>query len=723
MHLIFAFIASGLLFVTASGQTCTPLPKKADLKQIALNSEVAIVGKIGKKVGVIGKGSKKRYNITVTVDTTFKLNNGGLKKKKKITVGPFGKAENCIDIKKGKALFFLKSSGVKSFYWISTNPKVKVSKKDKKMVSKFLTPPKFKKIEKDVTVRRGYDIKEKCRASGKPDQVYWTLNGAKLKKPFPKGVKVKGAKKPKLEISRAEVTNSGKYVCVAHNSKLNISAHFTLNVNIQEIKNCNRCSDESFCLEGICCQDNINRMRCLCYSGYSAERCNLRTVTKINKPAVAGSQTAAILGLCLAMLVSLMICVVAYVGCRKKKAGARNQNGYTRKSSIPTNEEEIDAPTSAPLLMSNLPIARNSLLHNENDDAFENRPNTNQIVYQGQGSDLSSTRAVLDEPHNPQRLSDRRSTSSLSDSTKKRQRLNGLAKSGPFPNGSQRGSSSEVSPTKLEIPHQERLGQALNDLQNESTGSRSSLQHHHAPRLPLDNGLDIIVKHQSANMLSGSVTNLNLPNDVRQDQYSPSTIGSAKNHKVTTFEPDGKIQQENMGRDEGPLSSVTTHSPVSSSGPTPRLGHSDDVGSPVQPQSSLPGDHRHFQFNSAPKDYYMEDEGHYRQPLYSNSLESNRTENDDPFSGVEIPNMSLGLDSDEKQSPAQVRRPVQEDDGFIFTEPSPKPVYTNTASAQLHQLPLLSKQAATRQYPGIGSTVSLSSGTDMSEPESPSINV
>jgi len=765
--LMFLLFSTVFLFLscTVESQTCTPLPKKYDIKSLAKASPIILVAKVKKVIDKQGKGSKIKYNATVTIDTVFPLKNGGLSKKNKISVGPFGKKDGCIAVKKGKkALFFLKETSEPGFFWITTNPILRKYKKDKRTLKKFLIIFKKNKVNQDAKFTKKMKLKCKPQKKQAPYTFTWKFQDKDLKnreQDLKIGVK-SNSKSSTFTVKSASTNNSGKYVCIAFSKKLNLSASLTFTVDVQPDKHANcvrKCGEDinGFCFHGgMCCQDPGSQPRCLCNSGYSGQRCEHRA--DYRKPEPTGKEyrhqqrLIAVMGLCLALIAVMIICFSVYCLFKKKRSKVQHMllKAYSNGPSRHANVESYERPSVAQPLMSDFPPDGSEGHYGE--DTFPAEANNSNNVAddngQTQASDVSSTAAVLDEPHSPCVLSTRPSVSSFNG---KRDRLPGLSKSGPHRTASgrlnSRSSSNQLSHASRALEN-DSFGNSL-----EPRGSKSSLPHHQ-PQFPLDRGLGSIVKHQPDSVLSNSVSNLldYVDGPVRvsppsqqpllMNSTSPTgSFGSSKNHKVTTFDPQGNIQLEHLGRTESPLSAVIPHSPVSSTenyptssehtepfarnslglSPNGQLSPADDFAKHNERSADHSAHDQYYNHQYSPScDYYQDACSESRTP----------TDTEDPFNGVEIPDTSLGLynASMQQKTLGSCLEKSQDSETFYFSEPSMAAQNGNIsiASAQVRQLPLLTNQVHDKLNEP-GSTLSLTSESmscqSTDDDESPSINV
>ncbi|XP_051955521.1 pro-neuregulin-2, membrane-bound isoform-like isoform X2 [Xyrauchen texanus] len=189
--------------------------------------------------------------------------------------------------------------------------------------------PTLRRMKNPVLVGEGSRLIVKCEASGSPTLEYkWYKDGTELKKS--KEIRIRNGKKnSKVQIGRAKPEDSGNYTCVAENYLGKDNG--TSTVHVQSITtnlspdpgHARRCNDteKAYCVNGGDCYfiHGINQLSCKCPDGYFGPRC-LQTeplrlyVPKPNKKAeeLYQKRVLTITGICVALLVVGIVCVVAY---------------------------------------------------------------------------------------------------------------------------------------------------------------------------------------------------------------------------------------------------------------------------------------------------------------------------------------------------------------------------------------------------------------------------
>lgn len=203
-------------------------------------------------------------------------------------------------------------------------------------------PPSLRRMKNSVSVDEGSKLIVRCEASGNPTPQYkWYKDGTELKKSKEIKISRNGKKTSKVQISSAKLEDSGNYTCVAENilgkdngtSTVHVqSITTTLSPGSGHARRCNE-SEKAYCVNGGDCYyiHGINRLSCKCPDGYFGQRC-LQTeplklyMPKPNKKAeeLYQKRVLTITGICVALLVVGIVCVVAY--CKTKKQRKKMHN-------------------------------------------------------------------------------------------------------------------------------------------------------------------------------------------------------------------------------------------------------------------------------------------------------------------------------------------------------------------------------------------------------------
>uniref|UniRef100_A0A667Z372 Neuregulin 2b n=1 Tax=Myripristis murdjan TaxID=586833 RepID=A0A667Z372_9TELE len=184
----------------------------------------------------------------------------------------------------------------------------------------------------------------KCEASGNPSPSFrWYKDGHELQKG--RDLKIKTNKKnSKVQISRVRVEDSGNYTCVAENSLGQENATSIISVQILTtttpspgVSHARRCNDseKAYCVNGGDCYfiHGINQLSCKCPNDYTGDRCQnsvmagfykLLGIEFMEAEELYQRRVLTITGICVALLVVGIVCVVAY--CKTKKQRKKMQS-------------------------------------------------------------------------------------------------------------------------------------------------------------------------------------------------------------------------------------------------------------------------------------------------------------------------------------------------------------------------------------------------------------
>ncbi|XP_060764734.1 pro-neuregulin-1, membrane-bound isoform isoform X2 [Neoarius graeffei] len=199
--------------------------------------------------------------------------------------------------------------------------------------------PKLKKLT-NVQVEEGQKVTLRCEllAGGKKTKLQWYQNNVKIGKNETRKIKLrkKGALS-ELQIMKVTDSDDGTYTCKAVNDR----GTDTQNATVQIIKaptsttasaktssHMTRCKEEekSYCVNGGECltvnvTPNSTKHLCRCLPGFTGKRCQIKEPVRVSKQEQAEElyqkRILTITGICIALLVVGIMCVVAY--CKTKK--------------------------------------------------------------------------------------------------------------------------------------------------------------------------------------------------------------------------------------------------------------------------------------------------------------------------------------------------------------------------------------------------------------------
>ncbi|KAM6985665.1 neuregulin 2a isoform 2-T2 [Aplochiton taeniatus] len=193
--------------------------------------------------------------------------------------------------------------------------------------------PKLKRMRNPSMVDEGSRLTVKCEATGNPAPTYtWFKDGNELKKS--EEIKIKNSQKnSRVQISRAKLEDSGNYTCVVENPLGKDNATGTVNVQSSS-GHARRCNDteKAYCVNGGDCYfiRGINQLSCKCPDGYFGPRCLQTEPLRLTMPDTKQAEelyqkrVLTITGICVALLVVGIVCVVAY--CKTKKQRKKMHN-------------------------------------------------------------------------------------------------------------------------------------------------------------------------------------------------------------------------------------------------------------------------------------------------------------------------------------------------------------------------------------------------------------
>ncbi|XP_008425284.1 neuregulin 2a isoform X1 [Poecilia reticulata] len=232
--------------------------------------------------------------------------------------------------------------------------------------------PKLKPIKNPIVVGEGSKLTVKCEATGKPVPTYrWFKDGNELTNS--RKVKIKSnLKSSKVQINRAKLEDSGNYTCVVENTLGKDNSTGT--VNVQSSVDCTmsnfscstttertkgtvtttlspgsgharKCNDteKAFCVNGGDCYfiPGINKISCKCPNDFTGDRCQTYVMASfyqhlgiefMEAEELYQKRVLTITGICVALLVVGILCVVAY--CKTKKQRKKMHN-HMRQNMCP----------------------------------------------------------------------------------------------------------------------------------------------------------------------------------------------------------------------------------------------------------------------------------------------------------------------------------------------------------------------------------------------------
>ncbi|XP_008054332.1 pro-neuregulin-2, membrane-bound isoform [Carlito syrichta] len=292
----------------------------------------------------------------VKVLDKWPLRSGGLQREQVISVG------SCAPLERNQRyIFFLEPTEQPLVFKTAFAPLNTNGKNLKKEVGKILctdcaTRPKLKKM-KSQTGQVGEKQSLKCEAAaGNPQPSYrWFKDGKELNRS--RDIRIKygnGRKNSRLQFNKVKVEDAGEYVCEAENilgkdtvrGRLYVnSVSTTLSSWSGHARKCNETA-KSYCVNGGVCYyiEGINQLSCKCPVGYTGDRCQQFAMVNFSKhlgfelkeaEELYQKRVLTITGICVALLVVGIVCVVAY--CKTKKQRKQMHN-HLRQNMCPAHQ-------------------------------------------------------------------------------------------------------------------------------------------------------------------------------------------------------------------------------------------------------------------------------------------------------------------------------------------------------------------------------------------------
>ncbi|XP_068815333.1 pro-neuregulin-2, membrane-bound isoform isoform X1 [Struthio camelus] len=362
-------------------------PSLKSVQDQAYTAAVVLEGKVQSVAPPAGGGNDSRGaagpagGVLVKVLDLWPLNSGGLQREQLISVG--SKAP-CFKVKRNhRYIFFLEPTEEPLVFHTAFAPLDTSGKNLKRDVARILcadcaVPPKLKKL-KSPNVHVGEKISLKCEATaGNPQPSYkWFKDGKELKKS--KDIRIKygnGKKISRLQFNKVKLEDAGEYSCEAENVLGKDTAKGSLNVKSGTTKapqvlpasetkivvmeeeltttlsswsgHARKCNEtaKSYCVNGGVCYyiEGINQLSCKCPIEFTGDRCQHFAMVSFSKhlgfelkeaEELYQKRVLTITGICVALLVVGIVCVVAY--CKTKKQRKQMHN-HLRQNMCPAHQ-------------------------------------------------------------------------------------------------------------------------------------------------------------------------------------------------------------------------------------------------------------------------------------------------------------------------------------------------------------------------------------------------
>nr|XP_008012853.1 pro-neuregulin-2, membrane-bound isoform isoform X1 [Chlorocebus sabaeus]XP_037865389.1 pro-neuregulin-2, membrane-bound isoform isoform X1 [Chlorocebus sabaeus] len=338
-------------------------PSLKSVQDQAYKAPVVVEGKVQGLAPAGGSSSNSTREppasgrvVLVKVLDKWPLRSGGLQREQVISVG------SCAPLERNQRyIFFLEPTEQPLVFKTAFAPLDTNGKNLKKEVGKILctdcaTRPKLKKM-KSQTGQVGEKQSLKCEAAaGNPQPSYrWFKDGKELNRS--RDIRIKygnGRKNSRLQFNKVKVEDAGEYVCEAENilgkdtvrGRLYVnSVSTTLSSWSGHARKCNETA-KSYCVNGGVCYyiEGINQLSCKCPVGYTGDRCQQFAMVNFSKhlgfelkeaEELYQKRVLTITGICVALLVVGIVCVVAY--CKTKKQRKQMHN-HLRQNMCPAHQ-------------------------------------------------------------------------------------------------------------------------------------------------------------------------------------------------------------------------------------------------------------------------------------------------------------------------------------------------------------------------------------------------
>ncbi|XP_073493061.1 pro-neuregulin-1, membrane-bound isoform isoform X4 [Phyllobates terribilis] len=273
----------------------------------------------------------------VKVHQVWAVKSAGLEKDSIITVqGDFG--SSCAKLKEdSRYIFFMDPTNSSSIFRTSFPP-LETGRNMKKDVGRVLcrgcaSPPKLKEIE-SKTVEEGHKLTLKCEVvSEQPSLKFkWfkedkEIGGKNKADTKPANIKIRKKKKSsELQIPKTTEADGGEYKCTVSNQLGNDSKRVNVTI-LSPVGHLTKCSEKekTYCVNGGECyvingitSSPARKYMCKCPNEFTGDRCQNYVMASFYKAEeLYQKRVLTITGICIALLVVGIMCVVAY--CKTKK--------------------------------------------------------------------------------------------------------------------------------------------------------------------------------------------------------------------------------------------------------------------------------------------------------------------------------------------------------------------------------------------------------------------
>nr|XP_046146484.1 pro-neuregulin-1, membrane-bound isoform isoform X3 [Oncorhynchus gorbuscha] len=333
------------------------------------------------------------YQVRIRVHQVWEVKAGGLEKDSVVSI-VWNRGDNCLTLTKDtRYMFFMEPTNDTSVFH-AVFPPVETRRAVRKDVSKVLcqecAEPKLKEM-KSVEVVEGMKTFLKCElGAGNPAPKFkWYKEGVDLAniKNKLKGTKLKRKKEGKvseLHFKKTTDAHAGSYTCEAINNlgKTSTVGNVTLlhavtstTPAVKTSSHVTACSDseKNYCVNGGECftlevTPGSTKFLCRCLTGYTGNRCQATVPVRVRNPKQAEElyqkRVLTITGICIALLVVGIMCVVAYCKTKKQRKKLHDrlrQSLRNERNTIMANGPQISNPPLENVQLVNQFVSKNAL--------------------------------------------------------------------------------------------------------------------------------------------------------------------------------------------------------------------------------------------------------------------------------------------------------------------------------------------------------------------------
>uniref|UniRef100_A0A8C7TJI3 Pro-neuregulin-1, membrane-bound isoform n=1 Tax=Oncorhynchus mykiss TaxID=8022 RepID=A0A8C7TJI3_ONCMY len=377
------------------GLTCNNPSPVAPLQELVHRSRVVFEGKLQEDgQSVPNRTSESEpYQVRIRVHQVWEVKAGGLEKDSVVSI-VWNRGDNCLTLTKDtRYMFFMEPTNDTSVFH-AVFPPVETRRAVRKDVSKVLcqecAEPKLKEM-KSVEVVEGMKTFLKCElGAGNPSPKFkWYKEGVDLAniKNKLKGTKLKRKKEGKvseLHFKKTTDAHAGSYTCEAINNlgKTSTVGNVTLlravtstTPAVKTSSHVTACSDseKNYCVNGGECftlevTPGSTKFLCRCLTGYTGNRCQATVPVRVRNPKQAEElyqkRVLTITGICIALLVVGIMCVVAYCKTKKQRKKLHDrlrQSLRNERNTIMANGPQISNPPLENVQLVNQFVSKNAL--------------------------------------------------------------------------------------------------------------------------------------------------------------------------------------------------------------------------------------------------------------------------------------------------------------------------------------------------------------------------